>query len=275
MEIVAAPKVEQAKFGLLSLPRVEETSDRWESGYTYESDQCTADVFISDVCGADGVRAQIVDGEPCDTSEYEPFVIEVEDNRSTFGFAAEDRVALALEKLDMCTQKAVEHELWTGELSTLGTYDNKFLASNDAVDVTPGASAVSPRLGIALLERALGDSKCGVRGVIHATRDVVSLTDELVEVDGHLETPLGNYVVAGVGYTGVGPGGVAPAANSVWLYATGPVAVRLGEGFVSNTQMNQRVNVSNNTVGTLATRIAAVDFSGCAHFAVLVDLTLA
>ena len=274
LALVAAPLPEVAPYGLLSLgDPVSDGDDRWAGGYSYESLVCNARVTLTDLCDS----AQNVVISERDTAnrvlEQRPVVISVEDECSTFGFGAREREQRALAAMEQCTQKALEYELWTGALGTLAGHANRRLASPSAVDVTPTpGTAVKVRYGLALLEQALANTGCGVRGVIHATRAVASAIGGRDE-NGKLLTGLGNYIVAGTGYPGTGPTGTLPAAG-VWMYATGPVTYRLDDPFVPNDQMRERVDTSKNTLLTRAFRTASAEFDGCAHFGVLVDLTL-
>lgn len=224
------------------------------------------------MCAEAPGRVTVVNPTPCETPVISPVTIEVEDITSTFGNTVEDRRVRAIEAADLCTQKALEFELWEGRLGIAAGFTNKRLAAPTAIDVTPGASPIKVKYGLALLEQALSNAGCGVQGVIHANRAVASVLGGK-DVDEHLETPLGNLIVAGTGYTGVGPDGTMPAAGT-WMFATGPITTYLGESFVPAEELAQRVDTSKNTIATKALRVVSADFDGCAHFAVLVDLTL-
>lgn len=274
LEIIEAPPFVAAQFGLLSLRDPDVTADeRWLSGFTYESRSCTATVNLLDICGGDAPVNIITPSDDPRNRTFEPFIIEAVDECSTFGFLKNDVEKRAVEALEACTQKALENEFWTGDLATTNGYtENRYLASTDTVDVTPGGSAVKLRYGLAILERALADCGCGTRGTIHVTRDVGSVLPVKV-VDEHLETQLGNYVVAGAGYTGSGPDGTIPGAGT-WMYATGPVSVLLGPSEAVGATMVEQVDRSNNTWEARAQRPAAVTWDGCCAFAVHVDLAL-
>lgn len=101
----------------------------------------------------------------------------------------------------------------------------------EAVDVTPGGTAVGVVEGLALLEQSGGEGYAGQR-VIHADNAVVTvlISQYLVkEVNGHLETMLGSIVVSGPGYA-ASTGPSAPAAGAHWMYATGAVNVWADSG---------------------------------------------
>ncbi len=273
LTVVDAPPVVPAKYGLLSIgDPVAISGTAWEGGYTYESISCRTGVYLSDMCAEAPGRVTVVAPKVCNVPEIRPVTVEFEDYTSTFGNTNQDRVAKALEAAELCTQKALEFELWEGRLGVSAGFTNKRLASPTAINVTPGAAPIKVKYGLALLEQALSNTGCGVQGVIHANRAVASVLGGK-DVDGHLETPLGNLIVAGTGYTGVGPDGTMPTAGT-WMYATGPVATYMSESFVPAEELSQRIDTRLNTIATKALRVVSADFDGCAHFAVLVDLTL-
>lgn len=272
-EIIPASPLEIAPYGLLGLvDPISMVTDRWVGGFIKESLGCTATVQLLDVCGgADPVVVINPSGNA--DQDYTPFGVEAFDECTTFGHTVRDSETRALDALAACTSKAIETEFWTGNLARANGYDdNRYLASPSAQLVTPGDSPIKIKHGLAILERALGDAGCGTRGTIHVTRDVASVLGAK-DVDGHLETPLGNYVVAGTGYTGQGPDGSHPATGT-WMYATGPVSVMLGAPEVPETEEFQNVDTNVNMYRSRAQLPAAVIWDGCAHFAVWVDLVL-
>lgn len=274
LEIFGPQPYEVAPYGLLSLRDPDVTADeRWLSGFTYESRTCTANINLLDICGGSAPVNVVAPSSAPRNREFQPFVIEAVDECATFGFQKHDVEQRAIDALEACTQKALENEFWTGDLATTNGYtENRYLASLDTVDVTPAGGAVKLRYGLAILERALGNCGCGTRGTIHVTRDVGSALPVKV-VNDHLETQLGNYVVAGPGYPGSGPDGTIPGTGT-WIYATGPVSVLLGPSEAVGANIAQQVDSSVNTWQARAQRPAAVTWDGCCAFAVHVDLAL-
>lgn len=274
-EIVAPQALEPAPYGLLSLRDPDVTNDdRWLSGFTYESLECAAHLRLLDVCNGHAPYDAILPGDLSQRNlDYEPFAIEAIDKCSTFGFSKRDAEQRAIDALEVGTQKALEAEFWTGALATANTYaSNRFLASSNSVDVTPGETPVKIRYGLALLEQALASCGLGTRGVVHMTTEVGSALPLKVEND-HLETQLGNYVVVGAGYPGTGPDGSAPGVGQ-WMYVTGLVSVRLGTSEAIGANMGQQVDTRVNDWEAHAQRGAAVYWSGCCAFGVHVDLAL-
>lgn len=277
-----AAALEPAPYGLLNSKTLVDERARWEGGFEQESEACNTRIRLLDICMT-SVTASAVDpvGDRS-LGEYRPFAVQTTVKCSTFGFKAHDYEKHAVRALEASQGKGVELEFWEGRLAQAATAEaptdpnpNRYLASNTAVDVTPTAGTpIKVRYGLALLEGALADTGHGGPGFIHATREVAStLPVKDKDNDGVLTTTLGNYVVAGVGYTGTGPDGTMPSSG-VWMYATGPVMVRLGEVSVTPDNFEQSVDSSVNTIEASAERPAAVVWDGCTHFAVLVDLSL-
>ena len=277
---------EPADYGVLSPAATVEydNSSDWSRGIDFETLNCGANIRLSAICSAaSGVDVVEAADAPLYRS-YMPFSIETEFECSTFGFAHRDYEAVAAGFMEQAQQKAIEYELWTGALSKQQDADwdsnargrdfpNRWLASDEAVDVTPSGGAVKPKYGLALLEKALGDCGAGIKGTIHMTRDIASVLG-LKDKNGVLRTALGNTVIAGTGYAGTGPNGQPPTGTETWMYATGPVSVRLGPIVATPDQRRQSVNTSNNTVSVYAARSAAVSWDSCCLYAVRVDLAL-
>jgi hypothetical protein len=215
---------------------------------------------------------------------YDTFNVQTKFTCSSMSRRPEEVAEIAERAAEACVQKALEIEFWAGDLAKVAAvdwnanedeeYPNRYLASEDAVDVTPTpGTGVKAKYALALLERALGDCGCGINGTIHMTRDVAT-TLGLKDKGGHLVTSLGNTVVAGAGYSGVGPDGEAAPDGKVWAYATGPVTVRLGSRDVSPIEYTAADIAKTNTVIYQVDQVAAVTWNSCCHFAVLVDLSL-
>jgi hypothetical protein len=138
-------------------------------------------------------------------------------------------------------------------------------------DVTPAGGAVSPEVGVGILEGYAGSVYVGAP-TIHVPRSIASLLigRQAAEFEGsEFRTQLGSKIAAGVGYDfpNTGPTGAAAAAGEKWLYATGGVAVRRGSSIVRQVMAH-----NDNEVYVLAERgyVVAVD---C--FAAAVRVTLA
>jgi hypothetical protein len=282
--LIDAAPAEPALYGILSSASVvtEDGSSEWIRGIDYETLGCSADIKLQAIC-VSTVSVTAIDGTGTEPyKHYLPFAVQTSFSCSTMGYKPEDVENIARGYIDSCTQKALETEFWTGRLAkaaqaqiTPTPYDSYYLASASAIDVTPTpGTGVKAKYGLALLEKALGDCACGQRGTIHAPRDVAS-TLALKDKNGHLESPLGSYAIAGTGYTGSGPNGVIPTGGKAWMYATGGrVEVRLAPVTLTPEEPSQAVNTSVNTITYNVDRVAAISTASCCTFAVLVDLGL-
>jgi hypothetical protein len=216
--------------------------------------------------------------------EIKPFFIEIDETRSGLGFLGLDRIERLKRQIEGATQHAMEHELWNGTVREGESHDNRSLTSSDATILNSG-TALSPKRALALLEYTIGTaSHFGEQGVIHATRDVVSLlasnSNMIFHEAGkdHLQTFGGTPIIVGSGYSGNGPDGATGAtatATNKWIYATGTVRTYVGKIDVVNDNLSQAYDVSGNAndMRIKAIRPAAVYFDTSIHLAVRVDLT--
>lgn len=265
--------VTPAPYGLLSPAAtvIVDEDPHWVMGLSHGvSDFAKVSVIYGE--GAGARRVVVHEGDDSTYREAVPFVVEVEFTASAMGTAAEEVRDVVEMYLEAATQKAVEREFWTGGLRE-GMENAHYLASSDAEVVNPAVgSPVKTKYGLALLEQALGDDSIGGRGVIHATRGVASALGFKGGSNGRIETPIGNYLVAGSGYTGTGPDGEEPTGDQAWMYATGPVVVRLGPADMYQEREKISLDIRNNTIHYKGLRAAAAYWTNNSHFAVLVDL---
>ena len=283
--VVTAPLIVPSAFGLLSVVKPENSADedRWIRGFSqeWETELYSATLWDDTDTTSDSVTSNAT---PTRHVRVKPFFIEAEELISTFGLTAIDRFARLSRQLEGVTQKAIEQELWVGDIRKGESHDNLALSSTGATVLNSGG-ALPPRRATALLEHYIGSSSpCGEQGIIHMTRDVAALLSSNSQMlfhdkeKEHLQTLGGTPVVVGNGYTGVGPDGDANAAasdTSKWMYATGTVKVYLGKVDVVNDGFNQAYDVpgNQNDVRLKAIRPAAVYFDSSIHLAVRVDLT--
>jgi hypothetical protein len=276
---------EPALYGLLSSAAdvVDDATANWQRGISYEMPGCGGKVVLQAICqSTDAVVVFDNTGDPT-WGDYFPFAVQTSFTCSTMGYTPEDIERLAKQQLDAAVQYAAEYELWTGALTqavqadTSETdYPNFYLASDLSVDITPTAgTGVKSKYGLALLEEALG--KCGNgggRGTIHTPRAVASALNLKAKGD-HLETNLGNYVIAGTGYTGAGPDGDEPTDGKRWIYATGG-RIKVWRGPVVTTPDTpaQAVDRSVNTVTYTVDQVIGITPTSCCSYGVLVDLDL-
>lgn len=279
--LVETTQPQLAPYGILSPATtvIEDSSYYWLNEFSYEIGDSGVVVENQVINGGPNTaKATVVDNgdNKKNFRVYFPFDITASIQHSTFGTDPAHLLESAKHALDIVTQKALESEFWNGTIAKQLTManDNRYLASAQAIDVTPTAgTAVKPRYGQALLEEALGESTIGSQGVIHAPRIIASIlkTDD---EDGVLVTKLDTPVIAGSGYSYVGPDGTIAPAGKAWMYATGPVTVRLGAVNVTPDKLNQSVDTSINNIRYFVDRPAAITWSTTDLHAVLIDLSL-
>jgi hypothetical protein len=114
-----------------------------------------------------------------------------------------------------------------------------------ATDVTPAGGPVVPEVGLAILEGHAATTYAGVP-TIHAPRSIGSIL--MTRTAAHSEggafyTEQGSKLASGGGYnaTNLSPAGAAPAAGSLWMYATGEVVVARGD-VVAKNDLNRVTN---------------------------------
>lgn len=278
--VIETSPIVLAKYGILSpaVKVITDNSSDWLSQFIYETADGTVSTLNSSIMGANPVvTEQIVTPTSTDIfRSYHAFDVQTSLKASLMGNNPAELLLHAKAALDVVLQKNIESEFWNGAIAKQLTdaEGNRYLASTEAVDLTPSSATtgVKPRFAQAILERALGDTTVGSEGVLHMTRDVAS-TLRLTNSKKVLKTRLGNSVVAGVGYSGTGPDGTAAGENKAWMYATGPVTVRIGAVSVTPEEVGQAVDITINNVTYYVDRPAAVTWSTSELFAVLVDLS--
>lgn len=279
--LVPTAGIVSSPFGILSpaTSTYEYDTGHWTSGITYAIEDAGVVVKLGSIVGATPIKSVSVINNSAETDRYDqyyPFDIQASVKLSTFGVNPEDIEKNVTNALDIVTQKALEIEFWEGKAAQLLTVenDNRYLASDVSKDVTPNpGTGVKPRQGQALLEQAIAKSPLGGLGVLHAPKLVASTLK--VKPEGKtLKTNLGTPVVAGTGYSTLGPDGQPAPAGMAWMYATGPVTVHLGTTTVTPPQLSQAVNTKVNTIEYFVSRPAAITWATRDSYAVLIDLSL-
>lgn len=286
---VATAGLVPSSYGILSpaVTVVKDESNVWLDGFTHEIRDARVGVvnrvLSHGPTGEDGGTATVSTPNNVDTLQtYYPFLVETTFTASAMAITPEALAAKATAALDLVLQKAIEQEFESGEIAkqlTVEKHDNRFLAFNGATDVTPTpGTAVKVAIGQTLLEGALGRrTTFGSAGVLHAPRVVADLMKTVLDTKDYeiLTTPQNNNVVSGTGYRGLAPNGNVPANNQhYWMYATGPVTVRIGAVEYKQLTPGHAVNYRQNTIEYSASVPVAVTWSTSDLFAVLVDLSL-
>lgn len=288
--VVTAEQAIDTRPGLIRSADVVEESNRWMEVFSFEADPC-AGGHIVDPCQL-GANADTGDSFTCVTvGPIQPYVVEASETVSTFGNASEerhaDRVERVRRKLEAILSKTIEAEFWSGTKAIArGWTNNQYLTNATGLTVlgtAPVGGVFGFVDGLAALEQAIADGSGWERGVIHASRQLVThwISQNLVHSipnppTGRLLTELGTPVIAGAGYPGSGPQGAINPNRLEWAYATPMPQVRLSEVFFNDTDQDAvAVDRSTNDRTVRAHRFAAVTFSPCFRAAALVTMTTA
>lgn len=212
---------------------------------------------------------------PSGTVYYQPPALRVEDSCPALNSDQAEDQARVRRQAEAVTSWAVARELWTGEHSDINPYDtpeannqvNARLAGGAAVEVVSGVHDPMHALG-ALEQAARGQlGALGMEVWIHMPITLVPLMEEGIVQNGTgLFTKTGARVIADAGYPGTDPND-AVQADALWMYATGPVQVRL-----SRLLINSFVDQRTNQIHTTADRFYAATFDPCVLHGVAVNL---
>jgi hypothetical protein len=283
---IEAPKIVPSAFGLLAVfpPETSVEEDKWVRGFSQDWETTVQnltnwdDTDSSDYALVSAATVNYYD-------QIKPFFVELDETQTTLGFLGIDRIARLKRQLEGVTQKAIERELWDGDIRIAESHENKALI--DGATVLNSGTALNPKRALALLEHTIATtSHGGEQGVIHMTRDTMALLSSNSNMlfhnkdKDHLQTMGGTPVIVGSGYSGQGPVAVTdgtedPTAGNKWMYATGTVKVYLGDVDVVNDNLSQAYDVSGNQndMRLKAIRPVAAYFDTSIHLAVRVDLT--
>lgn len=107
-----------------------------------------------------------------------------------------------------------------------------------ATDLTPAGGAVTPQVGLAILE---GNASWNYAGIptIHAPRSIGSVlgqNNQIVRKGDAFYTFQGSKLASGAGYekNNTGPAGTTPTAGEFWMYASGEVVLARGDLIVES-----------------------------------------
>ncbi len=238
---------------------VETDEGRWLNGVVL--DDYPADLpHTWDPCSDGTVRVK-VSGAGKDQSTFDPFVIYVPVICSYF--SSNGLREMAQIALDARQSFAVEFGLAHGVAGMV----NPFLGDGNLSQL--GGNGISVIEGLARLENAIGLT--GQQGLIHATPATITRmnTDTFIDPD-NLVTTNGNRVVSGGGYIGIHPlGKTASSDGQDWMFATGPVEVRLSPPAIQDVRTS--LDRSDNTIEFRAERAALPVWDQSLQVGVLVD----
>jgi hypothetical protein len=209
------------------------------------------------------------------TVYYQPPVLRVEDACPALNSDGPEEEARLRRQAEAVTSWTIARELWTGEHSDINPYDTPEAANQVNARLTAGlgvqevAGVHEPAHALGALEQA-ARGQLGSLGMdvwIHMPITLVPLMqDALVQNGTGLFTKTGARIIADAGYPGTDPDDVAQA-GALWMYATGPVEVRM-----SKVVVNQFPDQLHNQIYTTADRFYAATFDPCVLHGVAVDL---
>lgn len=256
--VFPAPKIEPTEFGLFAVAKPNDhltaaMDEEWVRGFYQMYNTLPNYVRNWDDTSS---TSYVVSSDPSSPlyRELKPIFVEVEDYRSTFDLPAEDKFTRVIAQLDGVSQKALEYELWNGEIALKEELSNMYL-TQPTVTVIGDGEAFSPVRAMSLLEHYSGEvSPAGEHGVIHLTRDAFFLiatnSGVFIHSEGgeHIQTATGTPVIIGSGYSGDGPHAeiatVAVSGNTVTVVTSTPHYL-----------------VNNDSAEIMAT-VGVTDFSG-------------
>lgn len=233
------PRPQQPRHSLLNTPGVvvDEDGGRWLNGVNllgYPEDTPS----LWEPC-SDGTFRVKAEGSERPQALFDPFVAYLPVTCSTLGWADGELSDMAEAALNATLSFAVEDALAEGGPSQT----NPYLGDGN---LTVLGGTESPEVALAYLEEAIGAT--GRRGMIHATPAVVAALQPFPVSDVQASTLItsnGTPVVSGGGYIGAVPDGEAAlGATESWMFATGPVEVRLGPFSIPDlrTALDREIN---------------------------------
>lgn len=264
---ISPPGIEPHRFGLFSVARFPDVSERWNLGVQWEPLQGGVSQMRPGECIDDYSQQYIdIENETSETLEAIPFVVTSYYRCKSAARSlseAEERARLALAGGE---ERAVETFLMNG----IGPIAAPFAAAT----VLAGGDPISLRHAFGEIEHAIATESHSC-GVIHLPTRLSSFAhaDTLYYRYGQkLETPIGNYVSVGGGYDmpNVSPTGVAPSGRQRWVYGTGHPSIVRGEVFVQPDE-TKFLDRDTNDVVIMAQREYLVYFDGPV-VAALVDI---
>lgn len=247
---------------------VEDTEGRWMNGVNQTSypPPASADSWVPCLTEAD---TKDTTSDPLAT-QFDPVAIFLRVECSTLSLEGlKERAAVSLEA---ATTTLVEKILVGGEAAGISPNVNPYLGDSNITIIDP-IVAYPPREALALLEDRVA-TDYGARGMIHATPGTMDMLSSILEEDdtGTVYTQAGTPVIPGLGYVGAQAAGNAPDFGQQFLWASGPVEVRMTP--ITVTDLVSSLDRSNNLVSFIAERFVLVTWDTALQAAVLVDWAL-
>lgn len=282
-----------APVGLLAsaLSPPDSEDERWVNGFAFQALDCIPGGRF-DPCAED---LNLVIPDNADSPDYVPFAVWAGYKCSPWD-PVFDWARAVTDALLAIEEEQIAAELWRGDIARAEAHPNRYLTDVDSDNLSSSALAANDAL--ACLEQYLAQCNGGQQGMIHASRQLITLWHfggALRREGRRIYTIHDTVVVPGTGYDGSGPAEGAepePAGSTQWAYATGPVTVRreplrdvevdvpdIGGGRATITVPQviggpnwEGIDRATNTTEARAERRAAATWSGCCHAAVEVDV---
>lgn len=221
---------------------------------------------------SEGTFALKAEGGDMPAARFDPFAVYTPITCSAMGMGSAREFAGRAEiVLEATLSMGIEEGLAQGIPGQVLDVNPYF--GDASLAILNGGTAVSPRVGLSFLENAIGAT--GRQGVVHLTPAVASALQANLLIssrDPVLITASGNRVVIGDGYIGTDPVlGATPGVGEDWIFATGPVEVRIGP-LVFN-DLAETLERSTNDVTFRAERHVLATWDTAAQAGVLVDWT--
>jgi hypothetical protein len=233
---------------------------RWQNGFAWRQEACAS---------AQGFSPCV---DPEDSPElgdtglvhYVPNGYRLRDECTTLSERELD-VARLRRRAEAVASYQVAQELWTGALTIADPFDVSGTPTSNpyfldaATDIYVGTGDLVQRF--ADLEEAIRRRLNGQQAFIHIPVHLVHQLDAgggLRRVGGLLYTALDTVVVADAGYPGTG----ATGGSTGWMFATGPVAVRLADLDIIEGMM-ETLSRTTNRQEIWASRLFAATYDPC------------
>jgi hypothetical protein len=268
--VVDGPLPVERVHTLLTVPGVlvDQLEAHWDNGViSFGYPEGTPALWHSDLAGTFRTKEE---GAGFPQGTFTSFFLYVPVSCSALGMSPEEFAEKASRVLQVTQSFGVEQALARG----LAGLSNPFL-SDANMALPAGATAVSARVGVSYLEEAIGATARG--GIIHVTPAVAEALQPIRVTDDPtvpLYTGAGTPVAVGAGYQGTVPvGQSAPSATRDWIFASGPVEVRIDEQ-VSLPDISDALDRVMNDVTYRAEKVAVVSWDTALQAGVLVDWSL-
>lgn len=268
------PEPQERMHSLLTVPGVNlgDPPGRWKKGVNVWGYPTEVPALWAD-CQADGGTLADKDEDSTQpVAGFTSFELYVPVKCSARG-NAEELAARALAVLNATQAWGVERALSRGILGL----SNKHLVDSDLPPAAIGP--VSASVGVAHLDNLIAAT--GRQGLIHVTPAVADRASlalmESEDPSDPIYTRAGTPVAVGAGYIGANPaidnpGMTAPGTTTDWIFATGPVEVRIeGEPRQLPEELAEALDRSNNDVIYRAEKVAVVSWDTALQVGVLVD----